>query len=99
MDIVIEHDGAIYEIHTTPQDRMFATVEKLRPRRASGVIARFLEESTGETQYTYDAVVMEDGELIELVMELGHKFSRARAWKNLFDWAYFKTRKSNHIDD
>ena len=94
MDTILEHtDGKIYLIETTPRERIHAQVYQLLPRKASGIIAEFLAEATGQEQYTYDQAIVPEDELVRLVLELGHKKFRSRAWKNLFDWAYFRDRK------
>lgn len=94
MNVVFEHaDGKLYEVDTTPEGTAFAEVYELRPRKASGVIANFLSEYTGQEQYTYTRAYLDDDELANLVLELGHKFSRSRGWRNLHNWAHFQRRE------
>ena len=101
MDTILRHtDGKVYLIETTPLNRIHAQVYELIPRKASGIVANFLEEVTGQEQYTYDQAIVAEDDLITLVMELGHKQFRSKAWKNLFDWAYFRTyRESLHLKE
>ena len=89
MNKIVEHsDGKIYEVDTTPDKKHFATVYELLPRKASGVIANFLQEYTGHEQYTYDRAILDDDALIEVVVDLGWRFSRSKAWRRLYDWAF-----------
>ena len=93
MDRIVEHtDGNVYMVETTPSNRRHADITQLSPRWARGSISDFLREQTGQEQYYYDRLILSDADTIKLVLELGYKFSRSKAWRNLYDWAYFKNR-------
>jgi hypothetical protein len=93
MEYIVKRNERVFLINTTPKDRIFATVIELMPRKATGILANFLKEYSGQEQYTYDEIVIDADELPYIVTELlGWKFSRARAWKELCNWAHFKIK-------
>ena len=93
MDKIVEHNEKIYQIDTTLEDRHFATVYELLPRKASGIIADFLREYSGQEQYAYDRVILDDDALVRIVLELGRKFSHSCQWQRLWEWAEMRSRK------
>jgi len=89
MNKVVEHtDGKVYLVDTTPEKKHFATIYELRPVRAVGIVAGFLEEYSGQEQYTYNQAILDDEDLIRVTLELGRKFSIGKAWRRLYDWAW-----------
>lgn len=104
MVYTFEHNNKIYAVDTTPKYRdgtpaAFATVEELIPRKATGVIANFLHDYTGQEQWTYDHCGLREDDLVEFVLDQGYKAFRSKAWKNLYSWAYYKrTRNHSELD-
>jgi len=85
-DVVI--DGQKYEVNTTPSScnghYPFATVFGVRESPASGVIANVLRE-LGKKPVTRVLVEVDRSEIQHIVKSLGWKFSRSRAWQNLWE--------------
>lgn len=90
----VKEGDYIYEINTTPEGMGrfgCATVEKFALVDLGGVLSGVLEELLGRKSRTRIGVRMNDGEERELVHRLGWKFSRSRAWRNL--WEYYRMRR------
>lgn len=88
MNRLAEFDGKQYKI-ISEKDRVFPIVTRLEPSRASGVIANTLR-AMGKDPVMLVEYVVERGEEEKVVLGLGWKFSRAKVWKNIFEYYYRK---------
>lgn len=89
----VEYKGQLYEIDTTPENRHFATINGIDFMTCNSPLSQVMEELTGRKLKARLQFKVEDDTKMELVLHLGYKFSRSKAWNALFDWAYFRNRK------
>lgn len=86
----VEVNRKKYEIDTTPQTSdgwrySYVDVCRVTESPASGVIANVLRE-LGKEPVTKTLTIIGEQEKKEVVLALGHKFSRSKAWQNTFDY-------------
>ena len=79
-----------YEIDTTPQSSdgfrySHAEIYKVNESPASGIIANFLRE-VGKGPVNKTLTIIDDEEKKAIVLALGYKFSRSKAWRNTFNY-------------
>ena len=84
-DRILQHDGKVYEVQL--DGRVFARVYRLAPVLQTGILATTLEELVGHPLYSYDRIVLDERETIDLAMAMGRGCFRRQAWRNLYDWA------------
>ena len=92
----VEYNGKEYHIDTTPEGEFAkAEVTQVEYSDATGAFANFWEEASGQRLQDARHYVVPDAELIDLVvLHLGYKFSRSKAYKRLYDWAEFEWRRN-----
>lgn len=91
----IKVNGQLYQINTTPIHKgfryTFAKVSAISESPASGRLANFLRELGKEPiNRTELKVTLEEKQMV--VLAAGYKFSRSRAWRNLYEY-YARKRK------
>ena len=100
MEKTVTLNGKEYYINTTPEGLRYADVYGVMHREASGVIADAMTELTGKRPTVRDKTILHGSEVYEVVLALGRKFSRSKAWNRLYDLAqgdlYLKSRKERN---
>ena len=84
MDRSVIIEGRIYDVR---MGAVFATIIRLDPRKASGILSTWVEEITGEQPTSLVPIICNTDETIEVALKLGRKFSRAESWQNLVTFA------------
>ena len=86
----VEINNKKYEIDTTPQSSnsfrySYAKIYEVSERPASGRIATFLREF-GKEPVNKTLIIIEEDEKKAVVLALGRKFSKSKAWRNSFNY-------------
>jgi hypothetical protein len=82
MEKIVQVDGAWYRVNTTPSKHSYATVQRLVRIPTSGVVAELLEDQ-GHEAFEYVAIETMPGEMRDVALALGYRFSRSRKWEAL----------------
>ena len=70
------------------KDRYFPDISEAERTPARGVLMQALEEITGRKQFTYTYTTLRQNEYHLVVLTLGRKFSRSKAWGRAYDHAH-----------
>lgn len=86
----VEVNGKKYEIDTIPQTSegwrySYVDIYKVTESPASGIMANVLRE-LGKEPVTKTLSIIDEEEKKEVVLALGYRFSRSKAWQNTFDY-------------
>lgn len=91
MEKIVEVNNETYRVTTTGAGLWgFAKIERLLLVRASGVMANFLREHGRDPKIILSVAQIRDEEEASVVNALGWKFSRSRAWRQL--WEHYNRR-------
>jgi hypothetical protein len=85
--IRIDNQVRHFEVVIQPGDR-FPDFTELYRHASGGVLAKALREAWGNPIYDYSRLVVNDKEQDAIVLALGWRFSRSRAWSRAYDDAY-----------
>ena len=92
----VKFNSKEYMIDTTPEGQFArAEVTEMARSDAGGAFANAWEYATGQRLQDVKHYMVEDEDLIALTLHLGHKFSRSKAWRRLYDWAYWERRRQD----
>lgn len=99
----VELLGKKFEIDTTPLSAggfklLHAEISEVHESPASGMIAGFLRE-VGKEPMTRTLIVVSPETEHKVVLALGYKFSRSKAWRNLYNYHSMKNRQRRHAGD
>jgi hypothetical protein len=77
-----------YQIDTTPEDRHYAEVLAIKETEATGALMDVLSEVIGKPMVSRIYTTPSPEEEREVVLTAGWKFSKSKAWKDLFEYHY-----------